>query len=217
MIKKAFITPLFILLLSLISTPMLGLGEKPKPSPKKQEALAKINNPAPIFEGITTQGTTIDLRQFKGQPIILEWKNHECPFVIKHYQSKNMQQLQQYAKDNNTVWISIISSAPGKQGYVSNKQANLIAKKESSKADHIILDTTGSIGQKYNAKTTPHMFLINENGKLVYQGAIDSIRSANPKDILSATNYVKQALDELLNNQTISIPSTKAYGCSIKY
>jgi len=182
-------------------------------------ALAKVKNnkPAPQFRAIDTRGNLIDLSAFKGNPVVLEWTNPECPFVVKHYQNNNMQNLQKKFTDQGVVWLSIISSAPGKQGYSSDHGINSIALSQGSSATAIIRDPSGKIGRLYKAKTTPHMFIIDRNGTLVYQGAIDSIRSWDPEDIKDAKNYVDAALTSLLNGKKIKDNKTKPYGCSVKY
>lgn len=176
-----------------------------------------IGSPAPAFEVVDTNGTVIGTDLLKGKVIVLEWKNHQCPFTRKHYKTGNMQSLQQAAKDKDIVWVSIISSAKGKQGHVSADEANLIAEEEKSVAAHIVLDESGELGQLYKAKTTPHMYIIDEQGMLVYMGAIDDISTADPDDIVNATNYVTATLDALEAGKTPEVSVTSPYGCSVKY
>lgn len=180
-------------------------------------AAPEINQKAPDFTVEDVDGNQHNLNDFKGKIVVLEWTNHECPFVRKHYLSKNMPNLQKKYTDKDVVWLSIISSAPGKQGHVSANQAKELTEKRQASPTTIILDEQGELGKLYDAKATPHMYVINKEGVLVYQGAIDSIRSADPSDIPKATNYVAQTLDALLDNQAIELQETKAYGCSIKY
>ena len=176
-----------------------------------------LNKPAPLFSGVDSNGNSISLSDFSGQPVVLEWKNHLCPFVIKHYSSGNMQSLQKTFTDEGVIWLSVISSAPGKQGHVSNQECNDIIEKEKSHATAVILDSTGAIGKLYQAKTTPHMYVIDSKGVLVYMGAIDSIRSTNPSDIINSKNYVSKALLALRLNKDVNPNKTSAYGCSVKY
>ncbi len=178
-----------------------------------------VGEPAPIFSTAGTKGETVDLAALKGKRVVLEWTNHDCPFVIKHYSAehKNMQGLQARAADEGVVWISVISSAPGEQGYVDAEKANALSPERGASPAHIVLDPKGEIGRLYGAQTTPHMFVIDENGVLVYKGGIDDIRSANPADIPRATNFVSAALDALAKGEKPEVTSARPYGCSVKY
>lgn len=180
------------------------------------EALS-VNEPAPNFTLTDSNGNTHSLSDFKNSFVVLEWVNFDCPFVKKHYQSGNMQKLQKDATEQGVTWLSINSSAEGKQGAYSQEQVNeIIANSEASPTAYL-LDASGDVGRLYGAQTTPHMFVINPSGVLIYQGAIDSIPSFNAEDIPEATNYVTAALTAGMNNQPIEMPMTKAYGCSVKY
>lgn len=161
--------------------------------------------------------TDISLSDFKGKTVVLEWLNHGCPFVRKHYDSKNMQSLQDKWTAKGIIWLSIISSAPGKQGYVSAQEAYREAHAYKSRATHILLDPEGKVGKMYEAKTTPHMYVISPEGKRVYEGAIDSIPDTNKDSIAKAQNFVEEALTRLTSGQKIKTSKTKAYGCSVKY
>jgi hypothetical protein len=172
---------------------------------------------APDFKLMAASGKMIGLQDYKGKTIVLEWTNHGCPFVRKHYDSGNMQSLQKKYSEKGIIWLSIISSAEGKQGYVKPDEALADRKKFNSMATDVLLDPKGEVGLKYEAKTTPHMFIISKEGKLVYQGAIDSINSTDPKDIKASENYIEKALDSILSNKAIKISKTKSYGCSVKY
>ena len=172
---------------------------------------------APAFSLPSASGKEVSLTQFKNKVVVLEWLNHGCPFVRKHYDSNNMQTLQKKYKEQGVVWLSIISSAKGKQGYQDAPGALAEAKKYNSHASEILIDEDGTVGRAFEAKVTPHMFVINQEGKLAYQGAIDSIASADQADIVKADNYVSQALDATLKNEKVKMPSTKAYGCGVKY
>ena len=176
-----------------------------------------IQKPAPEFSVKNTKGEVVNLKDFKGKTVVLEWTNDQCPYVVKHYGSGNMQALQSKYTDKGIVWLSLISSAKGKQGHVTPEQANELTTKRSAKPSHVLLDESGKTGKLYGARTTPHMYIIDENGVLQYAGGIDSIKSADPKDIPKATNYVAQALDEMLAGKAVSQPASTPYGCSIKY
>ena len=172
---------------------------------------------APNFTLPASDGNLYSLEDFKGKIIVLEWKNHQCPFVKKHYVSKHMQTLQQQYTNQGIIWFSIISSAKGKQGYVTKEECNNVIKTEQSHATAVLIDEEGVVGKKYKAKTTPHMFVINALGYIVYQGAIDDKPSTNSADISDSKNYISAAINELLNNKPVTIASTAPYGCSIKY
>ncbi len=176
----------------------------------------EIGETAPNF---TLDGTKdhVSLSDYHGKIVVLEWLNHGCPFIRKHYDSKNMQTLQRKYTAKDIVWLSIISSAPGKQGHVDKKGVEKEMKENDSGATHVLLDPTGKVGKLYEAKTTPHMYIISQKGELVYQGAIDNRPDADQDSIASAKNYVAEALDQLLSKQKIKVAKTKAYGCQVKY
>ncbi|WP_262695234.1 redoxin domain-containing protein [Kordiimonas aquimaris] len=172
---------------------------------------------APEFSGKTMTGETISLSDFVGKPVVLEWTNHECPYVGKHYNSGNMQKTQRALTEEGAVWISIASSAPGKHGYITADLAQELTTSRGSYTNHFILDPEGTIGRMYNATSTPHMYIIDEKGTLVYQGAIDDIPSASVRSLPKATNLVLQAWKELKAGEPVSEPHTSSYGCAIKY
>ena len=176
-----------------------------------------VGSIAPNFTGVDSNGKTHQLSEFKGKIVVLEWKNHLCPFVKKYYQEGHMQAIQKELTEQGVVWLSIISSAKGKQGHVSSTECNDIITKEKSFASAVILDSDSEIGRLYNAKTTPHMYVINKEGAIAYKGAIDSIRSANTADIKKADNYVVSAVRALQTNTPIATTETAPYGCSVKY
>lgn len=176
-----------------------------------------LGRPAPDFKLKSASGKEVQLSSFKGKTVVLEWLNHGCPFVRKHYDSNNMQSLQKKYTSQNVIWLSVISSAPGKQGYVDEAQAKKDIADNKAFATEVLLDTTGSVGKLYEAKTTPHMFVINKEGALVYQGAIDDKPDTDKTSVSIAKNYVSQALDEVIAGKKVSIPTTKSYGCSVKY
>ncbi len=180
-------------------------------------ALPALNEAAPKFTALDSNGKKVSLEQFAGKTVILEWTNHDCPFVKKHYSAGNMQGLQKKYTKEGAIWLSVISSAKGKQGNVSGAQANKLSEKRGAQATHVLLDENGELGKMYGAKTTPHMYVIDGKGVLRYMGAIDSIRSTDPDDIADSTNYVSLAMAELAAGKPVSEPATKAYGCSVKY
>lgn len=180
-------------------------------------AALRIGEPAPDFEGVDSSGKVQRLADYRGKIVVLEWTNHDCPFVRKHYGAGNMQDQQRQAATQGVVWLSVISSAPGKQGHVSPAEADELTRNRNAQPHAVILDTGGKIGRSYNAKTTPHMYIIDAAGKLVYMGGIDSITSSNPDDISRATQYVRAALQEMAAGKPVSTAVTKPYGCSVKY
>jgi hypothetical protein len=179
---------------------------------------AVVGKAAPAFSGKTADGETLALSSLRGKTVVLEWTNHECPYVVKHYdKSGNIPQLQKDATEDGIVWLQVISSAPGKQGHVEGATALQLNKDRGAAPSEVILDEDGSIGKLYAAQTSPHLFIINPEGVLEYKGGIDSIKSAKEDDIPKATNYVREALDALAAGKKVPHSSTAPYGCSIKY
>ena len=176
-----------------------------------------VGTNAPDFSLTDSKGKTQSVSQYKGKYVVLEWFNPECPFVKKHYGSGNMQKLQEEFTAKGVVWLSIDSSAPGLEGNLTAEQANAKIAEWKTKQTALVLDPDGKAGRAYGAKNTPHMFVINPEGKIVYEGAIDSKATPNPSDIASSTNYVKVALEESLAGKTVSNANTRPYGCSVKY
>ncbi|NUQ26911.1 MAG: redoxin domain-containing protein [Acidobacteriaceae bacterium] len=177
----------------------------------------KPGETAPDFKGTDSNGKTQSLSQYKGKWVVLEWHNQGCPFERKHYESGNMEALQKQWTDKGVVWLSIISSAPGEQGYVTAAQENDYIRKMKVAASAVVLDPSGSIGHLYDAKTTPHMFVINPQGKLVYTGAIDDKPSPDPATLKGAKNYLNDALTAAMAGQPVAVTSTRPYGCAVKY
>ena len=188
----------------------LDLAAAPAASPA-------VGQPAPPFSGQDTAGKTWDLAALKGKNVILEWTNDGCPYVQKHYESGNMQALQREAAAAGFVWLSVISSAPGKQGHVSAAEADALTKGRKAAPTAVILDPSGTIGRAYAAKTTPHMYVIDKTGTLVYMGAIDDRPTTDPGDISGSKNYVRQAMADLGAGRAVAEPVTRPYGCSVKY
>ena len=183
-------------------------------------AAAKVATGATVSDMtvVDSNGTTHNLSDFAGKRVVLEWTNHGCPYVKKHYNTNNMQGLQKEATaDGDTVWLSVISSAPGKQGYVSGAEANQLTTSRGAAPTAVILDAAGEAGRTFSARTTPHMYVIDENQVLVYQGAIDDNRSANPATVEGAKNYVRAALADLDAGRAVAEAETPPYGCSVKY
>jgi peroxiredoxin len=176
-----------------------------------------VGSAAPDFSVTDSKGRPQSLSQYKGKTVVLEWFNPECPFVKKHYGSNNMQKLQDEFTGKGVVWLTIDSSATGKEGYLAPEQAEKQLTEWKMKSTAFLIDPDGKAGQAYGAKNTPHMFIINPEGKLIYAGAIDSKASPNPADIASSTNYVKAALDESMAGKPVTTASTKPYGCGVKY
>lgn len=181
------------------------------------QAEAVVGQAAPAFSGVDTAGKPVSLNQFKGKYVVLEWVNPECPFVKKHYDGGNMPGVQKYAAGKGVAWVTVNTSADS-----GDKNAKAAAVSEWLKAKGAaptvtVMDTGGAIGRAYGARTTPHMYLIDPSGKLLYAGAIDSKPTANPADIKTATNYVVQAIDDALAGKPLAQAVTKPYGCSVKY
>lgn len=191
-------------LLANFSTPMAG-GD------------AQVGSAAPDFTLTDTNGNSVTLSDYSGKYVVLEWINYDCPFVVKHYQSKNMQGLQDKYREQGVVWLAVNSSAEGKQGQFSNDEIHKRLKNHASKVDAYLLDGTGDVGRMYGATHTPHMYIINPEGTLIYMGAIDSIRSANIADVPKADNYVVMAFDAAFAGKEVQVNMTRAYGCTVKY
>ena len=173
--------------------------------------------PAPEFSAKDSSGRDVSLARFKGRTVVLEWTNQDCPYVRKHYATGNMQQLQQEAAAQGVIWLTIASSAPGAQGYVDGLAADKLTVDRKALPAAFVLDPDGKLGRLYGATVTPHMYVIDKAGMLVYKGGIDSIPSANTDDIARATQYVRVALDQVLAGKQVAEASTRPYGCSLKY
>ena len=180
-------------------------------------AKPEVGKPAPDFALTDLSGKKHDLSDFKGKYVVLEWVNFGCPFVKKHYGTENMQKLQKEFVNKDVVWLSICSSAPGKQGNETPDAAKSSFQKFGSAASAYLVDGDGKVGKLYNARTTPQMFIVNPEGVLIYAGAIDNKPTPDPATVTNAKNYVKAALDEATTGKNVSTPSTKPYGCSVHY
>jgi peroxiredoxin len=199
-------TKLLVLTLTALSAGVLCATEAPK-----------VGAPAPNFTLPDAGGKTHSLGEYKGKYVVLEWFNPGCPFVQKHYTSENMQKLQKEFTGKGVAWLTIDSSAPGAQGSLTPEEAKKQLADWQMNPTALLLDSSGNVGHEYHATNTPHMFVINPEGKVIYAGAIDSKASTDPGDIKSSTNYVKSALEEAMAGKPVSTGQTKAYGCSIKY
>ena len=180
-------------------------------------AVPVIGELAPGFTLVDSYGETHVLSNYRGSHVILEWTNHECPYVRKHYGTGNMQRLQQDATEDGVIWLTIISSAPGRQGYISDNQANLLTASRGAYPDAVLFDPEGIVGRAYDARTTPHMYVIDAEGVLRYMGAIDDQPTTRRSSVEGATNYVRLALADMDAGRDVEITETTAYGCSVKY
>jgi peroxiredoxin len=178
---------------------------------------AEVGKSAPDFTATDSNGKAQTLSAYRGKFIVLEWHNQGCPFTRKHYESGNMERLQKEWTNKGVVWLTVISSAPGQQGYVTASQENTYLEKMNAAPTAVVLDPSGNVGRLYGAKTTPHMFIIDPNGVLIYNGAIDDKPSTDQADVPNATNYVSEALTEAMAGRPVGNPNTLPYGCSVKY
>lgn len=198
--KKAFVSFTTILALALIAA-----------------ALPQPGDTAPPFTATDSNGKTHQLSDFKGKYVVLEWTNSGCPFTVKHYASGNMQRLQKQWTSKGVVWLTVLSSAPGKQGYKTAAEENAYLKESNASPTAVLMDPKGDLGHLYGAKTTPHMYVIDPSGKLIYAGAIDDKPTTDQDDIPGAKNYLNAALTEALAGRPVTKASTQPYGCSVKY
>ena len=180
-------------------------------------ATAKVGDPAPGFTASGSDGKSYNLAEYRGKYVVLEWHNNGCPYTRKHYESGNMQRLQKEWTGKGVVWFTVISSAPGTQGYVTADQENAYMSKMHATPTAALLDPNGEIGHMYDAKTTPHMIVINPSGNIIYDGAIDDHPTPDQSDIASSKNYVDVALQEAMSGKPVQTASTRPYGCSVKY
>jgi len=178
---------------------------------------AIVGKAAPSISLQDSDGKTVKLEDFKGKYVVLEWVNFSCPFVKKQYGSGNMQALQKKYTDKGVIWLSICSSAEGKQGYMTPEDAKTLSKERNAAPTDLLLDPSGVVGKAYGAKTTPHMFVIDPKGKVLYNGAIDDKPSTDPADVPGAKNYVAAALDQAMSGKKVQVASTQSYGCGVKY
>jgi len=180
-------------------------------------AVAKVGETAPAFTTTATTGQGVSLADQRGKIVVLEWTNHDCPYVRKHYESGNMQALQKEITGQGVVWLTLISSSPGTQGYVTPKQADELTSARKANPTAVLLDSTGVVGRAYGATNTPHMYVIDKAGLLVYGGAIDDRPTTRRSDVQGAHNYVRAALEDMGAGRPVQTPVTRAYGCTVKY
>lgn len=180
-------------------------------------AAAVVGQAAPAFTATDSNGKSVSLSDFKGKPVVLEWTNPECPFVQKYYGGGAMQRLQADARKSGAVWLTINSAAAGKQGHLSGAEANARMKSQGAGSTAYLLDANGAVGRAYDARTTPHMFVIAADGTLAYAGGIDDVPTANPADIARAQPLVKLALADVQAGKAVETPTSRPYGCSVKY
>ncbi|HXX26865.1 MAG TPA: redoxin domain-containing protein [Terriglobales bacterium] len=178
---------------------------------------AKVGDPAPDFTASASNGETVRLSDYRGKYVVLEWHNNGCPYVGKHYKSGNMQRLQEEWTSKGVIWFTVVSSAPGKQGYVTASEENEYLAKMHAAPTAALLDPSGEIGHLYDAKTSPQMVVINPAGVMIYSGAIDDKPTTDLEDVANATNYVSLALAQAMAGKQVQTPSTRPYGCSVKY
>lgn len=208
--KHAHALAIAALLLAAAATTGPAVAASAVPAPQ-------VGKPAPTFTGTDSRGQTVSLADYRGSVVVLEWSNHECPFVQRHYDSGNMQAAQQRVRDAGGVWLTVISSAKGEQGYVSAAEANELTTVRGASPSAVILDPSGTIGRAYGAKTTPHMYVIDAEGVLAYMGAIDDQPRNAGADPATARNYVLAATQSLKDGAPVQPAVTQAYGCTIKY
>jgi peroxiredoxin len=181
------------------------------------QASAQTGTPAPAFTATDSKGRQHSLVSYKGKTVVLEWTNHECPYTVKHYTTGNMQALQRSATETGIIWLTVVSSRPGTQGFVNALEADHLTDTRDAKPTAVLLDPEGNLGRLYGARTTPHMYVIDPAGTLVYMGAIDDQPTANPASVKGARNYVREALAALREGRPIAAASTRPYGCTVKY
>lgn len=186
-------------------------------SPAWAAGVAKVGETAPAFTTAATNGRSVSLADQHGKIVILEWTNHDCPYVRKHYDSGNMQTLQKEITAQGVVWLTLISSSPGTQGYVSPKEADELTASRKANPTAVLLDPSGAVGKAYGATNTPHMYIVDKAGLLVYAGAIDDRPTTRRADVQGAHNYVRAALEDMAAGRAVQTPVTRAYGCTVKY
>jgi len=177
----------------------------------------QVGQPAPAFSAVDTNGKAVSLADLKGKTVVLEWSNHECPFVKKHYTGNNMQALQKKWTAQNVVWLTIVSSPTGEQGYVDAAQANKLTTDRGASPSAVLLDPKGQIARAYGAQVTPHMYVIDKTGKLAYAGGIDDKPSTRLDDLKGANNFVDNALSEIAQGKAVTASTSRPYGCTVKY
>jgi len=203
--------------LYLISILIIALFVVVNMTSENERSGAVIGESAPVFEVQDAEGNTHSLSDYEGQFVILEWLNHDCPFVRKHYDGGNMQRLQEKYAEKDVVWLSVISSVPGTQGYLEPEEAQAITEEKNASPTAVLLDTDSVMGRAYDARVTPQMYIIDPDGVLIYNGAIDDKPTARLRDLDDAHNYVEAAMTSAMNGEEIAIATNTPYGCTVKY
>jgi peroxiredoxin len=201
--------------LDVVAVAALAMALMVAPAPASAQAV--VGQAAPAFTLVDSHGQSRSLADFHGRTVVLEWWNHQCPFVNKHYGSGHMQQLQKEWTGQGIVWLTISSSGPGKQGYVDGPEANALMDEKGGSPTAVLLDHDGAVGRAWGARTTPHMFIVGADGTVLYAGGIDDTPSTDLADIDTAHNYVQAALQEITAGQPVTTSSSEPYGCGVKY
>lgn len=201
----------------LIGTSAVAVGAVVGAAATRVHAAPTVGQAAPTFSATSSRGGSVALADHLGKVVVLEWTNHDCPYVRKHYETGNMQALQKDAVGKGVVWLTVISSAPGEQGHVTAGQANELTTKRDAVPTAVLLDPQGTVGRLYRATNTPHMYVIDAKGVLAYAGAIDDRPTSRKADVPGAQNYVRAALESVMAGQPVKTPQTRAYGCTVKY
>lgn len=202
----------------LLATAALGAaGLLALPQLGNASSVVQVGQPAPVFTAKDTNGQTVSLADLKGRTVVLEWSNHECPFVKKHYNGNNMQALQKKWTGQGVVWLTVVSSPVGEQGYVDAATANKLTAERGASPTAVLLDPKSQIARAYGATVTPHMYVIDKTGKLAYAGGIDDKPSTRIDDLKGAKNFVDSALTELAQGNQVSTTTARPYGCTVKY
>ncbi len=196
---------------------VLGMAAGLVALPRLASAAPRIGQPAPDFAGTDSNGQAVALSALRGRVVVLEWTNDGCPFVAKWYRSGAMQALQRDAAAQGAVWLSVISSAPGEQGYADGPRANELTRARDAAPAHVLLDPDGTLGRRYGAETTPHIFVVGKDGTLAYMGGADSIASTRVEDLARAEPYAREAVQAVADGRAVPHPVTRAYGCTVKY
>ncbi|MDQ3281743.1 MAG: thioredoxin family protein [Acidobacteriota bacterium] len=211
---KRMMTVTSLLTLALLLAGGCVVDAAERPAPANAPAIGKA---APEFKAVDTYGKTHSLSQYRGKWVVLEWVNYDCPYVRKHYNSNTMQALQKKYADKGVVWLAIVSSAKGNQGNYPNDELNAMTKEKGAAPHALLVDASGEVGHLYDARTTPHMFVINPKGTLVYMGGIDDKPTSRAADLKDARPHVDMALQEAMAGKPVSVPTSQPYGCSVKY
>jgi AhpC/TSA family protein len=206
-----------VLTIGLGGAAAIALRGVARSTPAHAAPQARIGEPAPAFSLADSNGKAVSLADFKGKTVVLEWTNHECPYVRKHYGANNMQMLQKKWTAQGVVWLTLISSAPGTPGYLTGEEANKLTVQRAAAPSHVLLDPKGDVGRAYGAQTTPHMYVIKGDGTLAYMGGIDDRPTTRLDDLKTAKNFVDAALTELAEGKPVSATTARPYGCSVKY